>query len=60
MKPILYTVKHDRVFFVPLKSDLSSVRLYSSVHWTSHFLQVTRKTRSCLTGHSVVEEMGEI
>ena len=34
------------------KSDFSSVRVftYSRLHWTSNFLQVTRNTRSCLTG----------
>ena len=28
---------------VTSRSDLSSVRLYSNAHWTSHFLQGTRK-----------------
>ena len=37
----------------PAKSDLSSVHVYSGVHLTSHFLQGTRKTWPCLTGHSV-------
>ena len=32
------------------KSDLSSVHVYSSLHWKFHFMQGTRKTRSCLTG----------
>ena len=35
------------------KSELSSVRVYSSVHWTNQFLQGTRKTRPCRTGHPV-------
>ena len=34
-------------------SDFSSVHMYSSVHWKSRFLQGTRKTQSCLTGHPV-------
>ena len=39
-------VKHGRVFLVPWKKDtclLSSVHVYTSVNWTSHFLQGTRK-----------------
>ena len=36
----------------PKRRDLSSVILYCSVHWTSHFLQGTRKTR-CLSGQGV-------
>ena len=32
-----------RMFLVPLKGALSSLRLYSIVHWTSHFLQVPEK-----------------
>ena len=36
------------VFFWDLgKSDLSR----NGVHWTSHFIQGTRKTRTCLIGH---------
>ena len=35
-------------------SDLSSVPYCTRVHWTSHFLRGTRKTRPCLTGHPVV------
>ena len=31
-------------------SDLSSVRVYSSVHCPSHFLQVARITRPCRHG----------
>ena len=42
------------VFFWYLgKSDLSSVHVYSSVHWTSHFLQGTIEELPCLTGHLV-------
>ena len=42
------------VFSVTLiKTDLSSVHLYSSIHWKSHFLQGTIKTRPCLTGDPV-------
>ena len=32
------------VFLVPCKSDFSGVLVYSSLHWTSHFFQGTRKT----------------
>ena len=46
-------VIHGRFFWYHVKTDLSSVHVYNSVHWTSHFLQGTRKTRSCLTGHPV-------
>ena len=42
------------VFFRYLvKSVLFSVRHSTRVHWISHFLQGTRKTRPCLTGHPV-------
>ena len=42
------------VFFLYfVKSDLSSLRYRTRVHWTSHILQGTRKTRPCLTGHPV-------
>ena len=40
-------------FWYLVKSDLSSVHVYSSAYWTSHFLQGTRKTCPCLTGHLV-------
>ena len=40
-----WPVKLSRAFLVPCKNWLSSVRGYSSLHWTSHFLQGTRKTR---------------
>ena len=36
-----------------VKSDLSSVHVYSSVHRTSHFIQGTRKTQPWLTYHPV-------
>ena len=39
----LYLVKHD----------LSSVHVYSTLHWTGYFLQGTRKTRPCLSGQVV-------
>ena len=35
------------------KSDMSSVHMYSCVHWISHLIQVTRKTRPCSTGQPV-------
>ena len=34
------------------------VKLYSSIRWTSTFLQGTRKTRSCLPGHPVLPGAG--
>ena len=40
-------------FWYLVKSDLSSVQVCSSVHWTSHFLQDARKTRPCLSGRVV-------
>ena len=39
-----------------VKSDLSSVRHCSFVHWTSNFLQGTRTTRPCITDHRVPDE----
>ena len=36
-------------FWYLVKSDFSSVHMYNSVHWTSHFLKGTRKTQPCLT-----------
>ena len=42
-------------FWYLVKSDLSIVRYCTHIHWTSHFLQGTRKTEPCLTGHSVPE-----
>ena len=44
------------VFFRYLgKSDLSSVNMYGSIHWTSNFLQGTRITRPYLNGHPVTK-----
>ena len=50
-----WPVKHGRVFLVPWKKWLfhCSVGYFTRVHWTSHFLQCTRNTRPCLTGHPV-------
>ena len=42
-------------FWYLVKWYLSSVHVYSSVHWTSHFIQGTTKTCLCLTGHPVGE-----
>ena len=39
--------KHDCVFLVSVKSDLSSV------HWTIHVLRNTTNTVPCITGHPV-------
>ena len=33
------------LFWYLVKSDLSSVRYCTRIHWTSHFLQRTRNTR---------------
>ena len=52
-----WPVIHGRVFLV--KSDLSSVRYCTHVHWTSHFFQGTRKTRLCLIGHPVWDRSSE-
>ena len=41
------------VFWYLVKSDLSSVRYSTRIHWTSHVLQRTRNTRPCITGHPV-------
>ena len=30
-------------------------KVTTRVHWTSHYLRGTRKTRPCLTGHPVNE-----
>ena len=49
--------KHGRVFLAPLKRDLTIVRVCTPVIWTSHFLEGTRNTRPCLTGHPVREQM---
>ena len=40
-------------FWYLVKSDLSSVHYSTRVHWKSHFLQGSRKTRPCLSGHLV-------
>ena len=39
----VWPCKHRCLFLVLVKTDLSSVHVYSSVHWTSHFLQVPEK-----------------
>ena len=43
-------------FWYLVKSDLSSAHVYSCLHWTSNFLQGTRKTRPCFAGHPVALE----
>ena len=47
-------LEHGRVFLI--KSDLSNVHIYSSIHWTSHFLQGTRKRQPYLNGDPVLQE----
>ena len=45
------------VFFWYLgKSEHCTVTRYRSVHWTSHFLQGTRKTWPCLSGDHVPDD----
>ena len=47
-----WPVKHGRVFLVPCKGIWP---VYAwTVAYTGHFLQGTRKTRPCLTGHPVI------
>ena len=41
-------------FWNLVKHDLPSEGVYSSLHWTNHFLQGTRKTLPCLSGHVVL------
>ena len=36
----------------PLPVYTTTYSIYNSIHWTSHFLQDTRKTRPCITGIS--------
>ena len=50
-------VKHDRVFWFIVKSDLSSVR-YCTLHWTNNVLQGTKTSRPCLFGHIVCNGQG--
>ena len=40
-------------FWYLVKIDLSSVDYCIRVHWASHFLQGTRNSWPCLTGHPV-------
>ena len=56
-------VQGDQLFMVVflwhlVKGDLSRVRFCKRVHWSSHFLQGTRNTRLCLTGHPVYRGYG--
>ena len=52
-------VEHGCVFHVYLiKSELTNVHVYSSLHWTSNILQDTRKTLPCLNGYPVGEGGG--
>ena len=43
-----------------VKRTVFSVRVYSSLQWTSYFLQGTRKTRPYSSGHSVPEDRGGV
>ena len=52
--------KHGRVFLVPCKKLLVYCTLLAyctRIHRTSHFLQGTRNTRPCITGHPVVQHV---
>ena len=51
-------IQHDQInmagfFWYLIKNDLSGVGYCTGVHWTSNFLQGTRKTLPCITGHPV-------
>ena len=49
----------DVLFWYIVKGDAKvhyAVHWYSSEHWTRTVLQGTRKTRPCLSGHSVFEK----
>ena len=47
------------LFWCLLKYDaIVFANLYSNVHWTSHVLQGTRNTRSCITGPTVYTPEG--
>ena len=50
---------YDCVTLYLVKSDLSSVHVYYSIHWTSYFLEGTKKTRPCITGHPVDYEYAD-
>ena len=41
------------LFWYRVNIDASVRILSSNVYWTSHFLQGTRNTRPCITGHPV-------
>ena len=43
----------DVIFWYLGKSYLLSAHMNSGVHWTSHFIEGTRKILPCLTGHPV-------
>ena len=45
------TDRQGRFFWYLVKGELASVRYYIPVYWTSHFLQGSRNTRPCKTGH---------
>ena len=47
-------------FWYLVKSDWSSVRYCTSLHWTSHSFKDTRKIRPRLTGHSVSEKLNAV
>ena len=44
-------------FWYLVKRDLSSVHVYSSLHWTNPALQGTRATRLCLSGRVVAAKI---
>ena len=46
-------------FLYLVKSGLSSVHVYSNVHWTINFLQGTRRTRSWISGRAVQDKLKE-
>ena len=63
-KPRGCQVQRDQINMAVFFWYLVTCQLYANVHmytglWTIHFLQVNRKTRPCLTGHLVKEDISE-
>ena len=49
----VFIMQGDQLHMVVCFWYLVKCDFYGSVHWTSHFLQSSRKTRSCLSGRVV-------
>ena len=55
LHPFWYVLEYSTgVFLVPCTKWLVMSTLVKCLHWTSHFLQGTRKTLPCLSGHVVL------